>query len=81
MKNSNYIVIGKFIISILPKYSSNIYIFQNSSKANGNPYYTGNRTASTRRLKYLSGVSNQDPMTRKQKREMLNGRLTDMCYT
>ena len=52
---------------------SNISFFQNSSKSNGAPYYTGNRSGSTRRLKYLSGVSNHDPMTRKHKREMLNG--------
>ena len=46
-----------------------------SSKSNGAPYYTGNRSGSTRRLKYLSGVNNQDSLTRKQKREMLNGMI------
>ena len=46
-----------------------------SSKSNGTSYYSGSRSGSSRRLKYLSGANGyaQDPITRRNKREMLNG--------
>ena len=51
-----------------------------SSKSNGTSYYSGSRSGSSRRLKYLSGANGhaQDPIARRNKREMLNGMY--YCY-